>query len=595
MTSSVAECMSTADLTGVLPKQETGSCPEDLLEVIGRQDAIIERLVGWCQSLEDQAATHQKVLAGYEQTVCRDETTASPLDADIVTLKVASKRTAKERALRANILKEKLDEAAEAKVKDAKCHAAQSSLLDASLAEGLSQSFSQRPASARSHKVVARHPTPKARAECATANRNRGDQSANASRTSASSTARAHATTPRRNGLDTPRQGTPLCRSSSSKSTVGGRGASARSAVASQGGRLSERDLIYARTSEKESIREGGSSLSCAARRNMRPGSPTRPGSPEKKDAQKSPARARSRSSDGDKCFERKAFPEAARPTNKQVSKTQSAAQLRDQQARADVAATPSRFRWLTPANGRGSLRTGVSKKEPETPRRLGKNAQFAASGASLETTASAKNSACAPVASQQTRSASPPLDSRRRLSRPGSPSQPVRSDTGSASPPANSRQSLARHERAATEPHRNRLQAVPVHQHCAESTDADVCDTNLSSSDMHGPLSSRSSDGDHTPRYVVPRSSFAPPKRAVPAVEVEVEVVNRNLQPDSSHQQSRVSPRPGASNHSSSSFRAPLGSSPGSPTRTGAVGPSRGPTFGSRCNRSARPLQCAS
>lgn len=90
--------------------------PSDLLDVIERQDAVIERLTTWCQTLEDQAVTHRMKIVEHEKAKEDYNLFCSKMNAELTSLKSSARRKAKEHSVEANILYERMQAKVDARV-----------------------------------------------------------------------------------------------------------------------------------------------------------------------------------------------------------------------------------------------------------------------------------------------------------------------------------------------------------------------------------------------------------------------------------------------------------------------------------------------
>lgn len=98
--------------------QPVQQVPKDLLDVIERQDAVINRLATWCQTLEDQAGSHREKLLQHEQEKEANESFRSALQGELADLKASARRKAKEHGFAANVLYEKMQSKVDASVAD---------------------------------------------------------------------------------------------------------------------------------------------------------------------------------------------------------------------------------------------------------------------------------------------------------------------------------------------------------------------------------------------------------------------------------------------------------------------------------------------
>lgn len=99
---------STTEFSKPLHHQAVQEVPKDLLDVIERQDAVIERLVTWCQNLEDRAVTHGMKLVEHEVHKEENSCFRSSLKSELANLKASARRKAKEHSVEANVLYDKM-------------------------------------------------------------------------------------------------------------------------------------------------------------------------------------------------------------------------------------------------------------------------------------------------------------------------------------------------------------------------------------------------------------------------------------------------------------------------------------------------------
>lgn len=107
--------MSTTDLSKILPGQ-TGQVPKDLLDVIERQDSVIERLVTWCKNLEEQSANHQTKLEEHEKLKADYNALRSKLRTELFTLRADARRKAKAHSAETSALYERMQAKVDARV-----------------------------------------------------------------------------------------------------------------------------------------------------------------------------------------------------------------------------------------------------------------------------------------------------------------------------------------------------------------------------------------------------------------------------------------------------------------------------------------------
>lgn len=107
---------STSDLSKPRDRQGSAQVPQELLDVIERQDAVIERLVTWCQTLEDQAITHRLKLVEHEKAKDDYSNFRTTLRSELSTLRATARRKAKEHSVEANELYERMQAKVDARV-----------------------------------------------------------------------------------------------------------------------------------------------------------------------------------------------------------------------------------------------------------------------------------------------------------------------------------------------------------------------------------------------------------------------------------------------------------------------------------------------
>lgn len=102
--------MSTSDLSKILPEVsnipsiEPGDEGLNLRDVVERQDLVIERLVKWCQNLEEEAVTHRKMLVAHERTTEESEALCAKMVQELLTLKASAQSKSKAQGLQTRAL-----------------------------------------------------------------------------------------------------------------------------------------------------------------------------------------------------------------------------------------------------------------------------------------------------------------------------------------------------------------------------------------------------------------------------------------------------------------------------------------------------------